>query len=37
MPKAIKVGDLVEASRITFKGSKEHNKTLKQTFINIVA
>ncbi len=32
MPKAINVGDLVEAGRITFKGSREHSRTLKQTF-----
>ncbi len=39
MSKIINVGGLVEAGRITFKGSKEHSKTLKQTFnccINIV-
>jgi hypothetical protein len=37
--KIINVGGLLEAGRITFKGSKEHNKILKQTFdcyINIV-
>jgi len=32
VPKAINVGDLVEAGRLTFKGTREHSRTLKQTF-----
>jgi hypothetical protein len=32
VPKAINVGDLVEVDHMTFKGSREHSRTIKQTF-----